>query len=642
MKLIVLMVSGIIFITLAGLILGMAGAFGTGSTVFFAALALGALWQTGAGEASLATQRLGQAEKWSTGQLGVGALGLLVAASNFMLAGEDIFMRRDPSAYLNLAHWLRRSGSLRDRIDPDLFLGLQSPRLRTPGVYDLGGGGLEVQFSNGPSVLLAVAGGLGDGAMFSLTALVATGAAIIGAVLAVSLGVRRHIAAGLFVTLTASTPFIYVARSTYSEPYQALVLLAGLLVAVQALRLRSSKLLTTASFIAGSAQLFRVDGLLYVGLFLVGLLAATSLSTSWRLSLKQRLAVLVALALPVSVGMLDLIRFTGNYANDLSNRWTQLAALASAASLLFLIDPFRFSVWQLMREMPWFNRLARATWALLVLCWMSLLFYFGTTGFSSIGIWFGAGLILAASLGLYAMVTSATHNVDSSAMFVAVFVALAVPLYVVRPSIVFDQPWASRRLMGFAAFGLFLLASIGLEHLLRVSRSKRRAWLARGGALILGGAILVPVLGAFPDALRHTPRRGEYAVINVLCDALEGVDKVVVSGPVHLGFPIRAFCGHPTVYVNLTEASVDDLIAMSRKNGEVVGIVAPFAETPIVRDLLPDATATRVQAAIGPQIAPFHDVSDRKTLFRFRLQSQTEFHDLLVSVNLGLNARPLN
>ena len=311
-----------------------------------------------------------------------------------------------------------------------------------------------------------------------------------------------------------------------------------------------------------------------------------------------------------------------------------LAAMAVTAAILFILNPFRHPAFDTPIGRLTTGRGAHIGAAAVVLPWAALLLFFGVGGLASLGLWFGVGLIAAATLGLHALLVSALRQDKPAEVFIAVFVALAVPLYVVRPSIWFDQPWASRRLMGFALFGLFLLAAIGLHQLANVGQTQMSIVSGQAAAGVLAVMMLVPILAPLPDALRHSPRAGELEMVLSICDALEGADKVVVSGSVHLGFPVRAFCGQPTVYIDLTSDQVDSLVEISRLNGELVGFVVPFAQAPVVQRVLSDdATATRIQTAVGPQMAPFHEIADRRTLARLRLTMQTELHDLLVVVD---------
>jgi hypothetical protein len=139
-------------------------------------------------------------------------------------------------------------------------------------------------------------------------------------------------------------------------------------------------------------------------------------------------------------------------------------------------------------------------------------------------------------------------------------IAVAGPLfalYVLRPSIVPDQPWAMRRFYATALILIPLFQAIAFDWMARsvdasagLSRSLRRL------ALIVVAlvAVIVPVAVSAP-LLRVGPQAGLRESVVKMCAVMPENSAVVFHGESiqNLGAAVRSFCDIPTV------ASVSDL-----------------------------------------------------------------------------------
>ncbi len=552
---------------------------------------------------------------WPAREMMLAAAVGAVALVHVLRSGQDVFMRRDAAAYLNKSRWLAETGGLRDRIDPAAFPGFDRPGFgeHNRNVTDIGDGELVFEFTNGTSVLLATAEPLGTAAVFSLTALVAMLAVVLLHLLARRCGAMPSVSLAGALVLALSGPFTAVARSTYSEPYQASVLLAGLIIAVVAIA-RGGRVerrgLPLAAALVGSSQLFRVDGLLYVAIFLGALTLALIVRGGGPLALRHRLAVVAAAGVPVAVGLFDLVFVAVDYGARLRDRWEPLALAAVIGTVLFLAatGPSGRRVAE-----PWL-RWATRTPAVgriaagLSIAWALPLLAVQTQPLESVSYWFGPGLVVAAALGLHVLLSEGLSGRSGGATLVAAFTAFAVPLYILQPSIWADQPWASRRLMGIAAFALFLLAAVGLSALLRAAL--RRPWrgVQRGVGALLAVMLVAWTLHSLASVRQHQPRAGEHAILMSICDGLVGADRVVVIGYPYAAFPVRAACQVPVTIASADLAGVDELVRRSRAEGEQVGFVTTVGHAASVRMLIGgDAQGRIVRGRVGPWLQPVDD-----------------------------------
>lgn len=541
----------------------------------------------------------------------IGAVTLL----HVIRSGQDVFMRRDAAAYRIKARWLAETGGLRDRIDPAAFPGFERPNFgdHNRNVVDVGDGALALEFTNGTSVLLATAEPLGTRAVFSLASLVAMLAVLLLHLLARRCGAIPGLSLSLSLVLGLSGPFTAVARSTYSEPYQAVVLLAGLLTALIAMS-RGEQAerfgLPLAATLVGSSQVFRVDGLLYVAIFLGALSLAIIVRDGPPLSLRHRLTIVIFAAVPATIGLFDLIVVAVDYGSRLRSSWEPLALAAAIAAGVFLVTPGptgRQVLESLLRRLT-VPRIGGRIAAALSAVWAVPLLAVQLEPLESVAFWFGPALVISAAIGLHVLLRSGLEGRSGEAILIATFAAFATPLYILRPSIWVDQPWASRRLMGIAAFALFLLAAIGISALLRAVSSRPSRSVQRAVGSLLALSLVAWTLHPLPSVRQHQPRAGEHAILASICEGLVGADRVVVIGYPYAAFPVRATCKVPVTVASADLEDLEELVRRSRNAGEQVGFVTTVGHAASVRMLLGgDAVGRIVRGRVGPWLQPIDD-----------------------------------
>ena len=603
-------------IALVGLSLGMAVAFSPFRTV---AIVLALLLVTAIVMRRLRAPRTA-ADPRPSAFSGAGArrellpvtLLLGFGAWHAVYSGAEIFIRRDPASYANTAAWLIRHGGLEKVVDWSRFgLAGDIPFAASTAVYAVAENTHQFQFVHGASVLMATAGGMRPALLFLVTAVVAALALALAFQVMRALGAAAWAALLATVLLGMSVPFAYVARSTYSEPYVAAVVLAAVAVGMRAFDRRSEPLLALAAALAGSAMLFRVDGWLYVAGFFVAV-AVGMLASDWR---PNALPSVLAAGMPVAVGALDLVRFTGFYGEHLADRWRLLAALSAASALVFLVVrsvPVIQVLADRSRVVP--ARVARALAAGGALIAASIIGVGFRDPLATLRFWYGPALLVLAGIGAYRLLVEVLEAPWSGRTFAGVFLAFGIPLYVVRPSIFPDQPWASRRLSAFVLFALFILVALGLTYLLDETRQRSAALTAVASvtALALVAGLAQHVLTDTRHVRSASPGSGQVEVVGAIAE-IAGERPVIVLGLPHIAMPLSAFGGLDVASYPSEVASdaAQQLIASLRESGHTPIVVLPDVprgreSASAVSRLGDSACVTSVRALVGPQVAGIH------------------------------------
>jgi len=507
--------------------------------------------------------------------LGAAACWLLWIGSR---AGIPIILNRDPGGYLASALWLKHDGGLQVNVSSHPFFGVDGVTFVGPASYLMNGNIVEFQFEHGASVLIALATdifGLRYGAAFGWLMI------LVGlyCVFRISreLGVGWPIAASLTAVLAVSVPVLYIARSTYSEPYVfGLLMTAGLVV----VRMRGGPTLggvTVVGFLVGATCLFRVDGLLYVA----ALAGAIVVVPRRKLSSLQRLVCLAALGPGLTIGSIDHWYFTGNYATDLKNSYWPLLILCSVCLLAALLSSapvsMKFSrlklVRQRLREQSRYVGAAIAVGAFFILWFAyfwrpSILVSRGgrpgllpsqslTAGlqeregdvvdsardYSELSLqyltWYlGLMVTLGSILGVCILAYQAVNR--RHAIFPAVIACLiAVPVYLIRLRIFPDQPWATRRLVPFVIPITVLAAAVGLDAFVRRFESKQLRVLVT--ATVVVSTLLPPALTT--SRVRDmSDQEGGAAALETICSAISDGETVLLLRYPKLIGSIRGEC----------------------------------------------------------------------------------------------------
>ena len=447
-------------------------------------------------------QTTGHPKAWDLGALAV----VLGSFALYARPAEYVINSRDPGVYFLFADKLARTGALLHR-DP-LVAAVSSfhPFLegkKYPGFYLYGGDLVVPQFFPGPFAFLGF-GNLVGGTWGSLFVVPVMGALAVGVAYALGSEVFGRWAGLLGACLLGgSYAFVWWSRHPSSEVMTALLVLAGLWLAVRFSRGAGPLTGVFAGLLLGGVMLIRVDAFLAavaVPLLLGFDLLARRTARRW---------LLPGLPLVVFAGL------TLVYLNTLGARYLYViytehglkeaialsplaapAGLVLAAGLLYVRRRWGGGIGS--RFETWGRRIALvgalgfaglALWGYFVLPvpWGTL--PDGSRDFDAYRtqillrlVWFVTPIV--ASLGLVGFVLAARGMDAARALLFGAFLAFGV-LYAAIPNVAPDLPWATRRFVPAAFPILALLAAHAVVEIGGwASRTvSRRAGVAVGGAL---------------------------------------------------------------------------------------------------------------------------------------------------------------
>lgn len=523
--------------------------------------------------------------------------------------GHPVLIRRDPGSYFNTARWIARHGNLRVSTDESLLAGIPGVRFDGPAVYDVGGH-LEFQFSHGFSTVMATAFDL-VGPRGIIFANVGIGIVALLAVFTTArrLGTQPWVALGVMVAVGISIPFLYVTRSTYSEPLvMALVWIALTLLLIALSPTRSTRPATApllgASFLVGSTVVVRIDGLLYVA----ALCAALAVVAIHRDVVRLLYISLLAAAVPAVVGTINLMRFSGNYATDLEASLRPLmammlgmVALAIAAGMFGRHRPVDSSP----RELAAAVSGAAVTLAVLAAWLVRPRVLIGRTEgpklspsesliaglqqaeglevdsrrtYAEVTVlqfeWYlGPLFVSLAAIGFGILARRWLRRPGGGWAAVAAFSAIALPLYLWRPSIFPDQPWMSRRYVPFVLPSFAVAAGLAITWVTgRINRPVPRVLTTV--ALALG--VVVPTAIISWPVRDMSDDRGSIIALLETCEIVqEGSTALVIDIP-QLPQAIRSWCGADVGRVDGQDiAAVDMTIDRAQDRCATLVVIGP-------------------------------------------------------------------
>jgi len=464
------------------------------------------------------SEKTGRPKGWDFGAL------MLVVGSLALYArpAEYVVNSRDPGVYFLFADKLARTGALLHR-DP-LVAAVSSfhPFLegkKYPGFYLYGQDLVVPQFFPGPFAFLGF-GNLVGGTWGSLFVVPVMGALAVGVAYALGSEVFGRWAGLLGAALLGcSYAFVWWSRHPSSEVMTALLVLAGLWLAVRFAR--GAGLLTGvfAGVLLGGVMLIRVDAFLAAAA--VPLLFGFDLLTHR----PARRWLYPGLPLVVFAGLTLL------YLNTLGGRYLYVIYTEHGLKEAIALAPFAVPVCLVLAAGLWY---VRRRWGVGIGSYLEArggrIAFVGALGFAGIALWvyfvlpvpwdtlpdgsrdFGAyrtqilvRLVwfvtpVVAALGLVGFVLAARRMDPARALLFGAFLAFGV-LYAAIPNVAPDLPWATRRFVPAAFPILALLAAHAVGEIGRWTARvvNRRTGVAVGGtlaALALGWTVYttLPIL----------------------------------------------------------------------------------------------------------------------------------------------------
>lgn len=602
------------------------GVVGLGAAIlgrYSTALALGAGLPIAAG--AVAALQRGHSRPSASRNATLGAAAAVVLCVAYMLfAGatpsQNVLLSRDPGSYLDTGRWLARDGSLEVDAEGRAFDGVDGLQFSSAAVYQTTPGDVEFQFNHLSSVLLAAAFDIGGYRLMFRVPAIASACALLVIYIVTARATKRPftslLAPGLFAL---SMPLLYVSRNTYSEP-AALLLLWGAVMVLSRLHVRPRAVDgIVGGAVLGAMICARVDALLFAAVMLC--LAALSLAASHgRPQRVERLrawgAAVLALAAVSTIGIIDLVARTGNYAQDLTPQLTLLRQALAASAVLSVIGVALW--WSVPPLAAWCNR-RRALAANLAAGGVIIGFLIGwlvrpivqtvysdqvfeavtniqkREGLPINGsriyseeslIWMswylGIPALGAAIIGLGISTWRAIRSrTTPEALAVLALGGAAGVLYLWNPSITPDQLWATRRFVPAVLPALAIMATITVGLIIAWFHSLDRLSvpLRRGASAVL---VLVFVI---PPFLTTWPLRWQRAQTGYLQPIMEACDEmpadaavVVLGGFAGATLPqtLRSWCGVP-VAAQGTGLTADNLRAVADEvaaNGYSLHLIA--------------------------------------------------------------------
>jgi hypothetical protein len=512
---------------------------------------------------------------WAPVAIAVIAIGFFA----FQLYHRSAFVivTRDPASYVQFATWIAKNGRLPIPEDLSAFgRARHMVQFDSPAYFQVGQV-IVPQFMAGLPMVLGVAYWWGGTYAALSMASVLGGAAVLtfGGLAARLIGPRWAVPATL--TLAVSYPEMFTSRSTYSEPLAQILLLGGLCLLVDSQRsggVRACRRLAAlAGLTLGILLLVRLDGasdtlalLPWCGALVVGrrpqaipLIAGFAVGTLYgvvdgafltrpylRLNLSSVIP-LIAVTLVVILATLAAVLAVKRGLRFPRPRWLPAAAAALPPAVL------AGAVARVIIAAPHITTHNYAGHSLEWIYW-----------------WIGKPIIAAATVGTALLAYRVLSNRQPEWTLPLMIFGWTIAVFLARPAITPDMPWASRRLVPAVLPGCILLAAWAASWV--TQRLKERGF--AGWRSTLFAACCGILLIAFPARVAFKPHLGSagislrgLAVKNTYRDELAAVDKlcaaigadatvVAVDGQVadRLLENVRGQCGVPAA--RLREVSV--------------------------------------------------------------------------------------
>jgi hypothetical protein len=536
-------------------------------------------------------------------------VGVLVIAVGFLAFqaayhSQFIIISRDPGSYMQFAAWIQGHGSLPIQVDLPAFGGAKGITFTGFAMYQQGNT-VTPQFMAGLPMALSVGFWVGgvNGALLLAPLFGALAVLVFAGLVARLVGARWAPLAALVIAV--SEPLMFTSRSTYSEPLALIVFLGGLCLVIDSLR--AERGIAGVAAISGplsglrgrvarwdSARVLALLGGLGIGIALLVRIdaAADALPIIPYLGLlllrRQRQAVptIIGLAIGWVWGWYDAIFVSFPYVFQ-TNKSSSIPMVEILVAVL--IVTVAAGLW-LRRRMRVTGSLPQVGQHWYLPRWLGtfvvILPFVVLAGFAARShfqpnyvkedyvqltlhwvYWYlGGPAIALAAIGAAALGYGCLRGRFPAWALPLMMFCWSIVLFLYRPGITPDQPWASRRLVPMVLPGFIILAvwtlawacgKIRRGEVPGASRvaflaswltGSRRSLTAAGVASICALLLLVPTAaGARGTALKRT-YTGQVGAVYGLCDKIPSDASVlIVDGPLadRMSEVIRGMCNVP-------------------------------------------------------------------------------------------------
>ena len=549
------------------------------------------------------------------------AVAVAFGVDQLIYHAQEIIVFRDPASYIQFSNWIAKHGSLPIPQDSAAFGGYHHFVTYGSAAFYQRGNSIIPQFMAGLPMVLAPAFWIGGVTAASATGalLGACGVLVFGGLVGRLVGPRWAPVGALILALTL--PEMFTSRSTYSEPLTQILFIGGLCLVVDSLTPDGAgrrKLAALAGLAIGLTLLVRIDGasdmlplIPYSGLLLLGrqrqawpliagavvgslygVIDGVVLSRPYLGTVKASLIPLLGLggALLVVTLLVVMWRWDRGLPELRTNLVPNAAAvLAVLITLGFVVRPY---VQTVRANIPAHQAATMAMWQLSEGLPIQPHRMYYELSMHWVFWYLGVPAVILATLGAAILARRCLRGGAPAWTLPLMCFAWIIVATLLRPSIIPDQPWASRRLVPGVLPGFIVLALWATSWIIGWLRQQGVGPVLRAGAVaIIGAALILPAvktsfgisaqpLGANGLATKVTSK-GEIRAMNGLCARIPHDASVVfVSYQLfrNIGQDVRGMCGVPTAAsLRSDPAYVQKLIASIQRVGRRPVIMATTA-----------------------------------------------------------------
>jgi hypothetical protein len=523
------------------------------------------------------------------------ALGFLVLGGAYH--SEHLLADRDPAVYIVTARSIASSHELHPQIRGGAF---SDPMysMKSASVGERPDGTFRPNFFPMLPVYLALGWSVGGDSGMLVVSVLLGALGLLGcyALAARLIGPRAGLLAMLVLAVVPLQ--LWFARDAYSELAVQVLVLGGLWLYLEARARRDPLIAAIAGGVVASSALARIDAMM----IMIGIVLFIGVEVMRAHTPAQRRTVTAfatTFGIALTIALYTTIRISRGYIRTRRDEYAlMLLALVLAvvvAVVAWFVDLRRPGVWERVAR----TKVVAAVIAIAiasVFVWAYWIrpasgpvpdkrraahaFYY-TYSLHWFTEYFGFFAIAAAAMGCWLLWMRARGG-NRAATLVLLVGAPSTLLYLVRPSITPDQPWAMRRYLPIVLPTIAILVAVVLAAAWNARRQLTRPVARVGiaaGVFVLALLIAVPSAWAARPFLRARQQHGAVAAVHRMCDDLgsDGAVLVTRSGLIHLELPqtIRSFCGVPAaVPRNTAVYEIHELAADWASHGRHLFIAA--------------------------------------------------------------------